>query len=97
MLTPGSGVVLLLVVLLAAGVLLSPPGRRMVGAVGRSVWRWPGLIRSELRGDAPLDAATPDGGETPQDRHDTTPEIPVVRDEPLPQTRGLPQLGRPTR
>ncbi|MBP2370905.1 hypothetical protein [Pseudonocardia parietis] len=91
MFAPGTGGVVLLavVLLLAAVVLVSPAGRRAATSVLGSVVRWPGLIRSELRGDAPLGDA---------DRRDeTTPEIPVVRDEPLPPTRTFPQLRLPER
>lgn len=88
MFAPGhGGVVLTVALLLVVVALVSPPGRRAAQAAIGSVGRWPGLIRSELRGDAPLDAD--------ERRLDsTTPEIPVVDDPPLPPTRSLPQVGR---
>ncbi|MFP5068455.1 hypothetical protein ACLFMI_02145 [Pseudonocardia nantongensis] len=83
------GVVTLAVVLLVAVVaLLSPAGRRVATSALGSVGRWPALIRAELRGKAPL---------SDDPRGDTTPDIPVVADESLPPTRGLPQVGRPRR
>lgn len=86
--TGSGGVVTLAVVLLAvAVVLVSPAGRRGAAAALGSVGRWPALIRAELRGNAPLSAD--------EHRGDTTPDIPVVADEPLPPTRGLPQAGPP--
>ncbi|OLL84206.1 MULTISPECIES: hypothetical protein [unclassified Pseudonocardia] len=91
MLVSGTGGVTALAValLLVVVALLSPPGRRAAHAVFSSVGRWPGLIRSELRGDAPLEA-----GEQADRRDDTTPDIPAVRAEP-PATRTFPQVGRP--
>ncbi|MET0189162.1 MAG: hypothetical protein ABW212_09205 [Pseudonocardia sediminis] len=76
-----STVVLLAVVVLVVVAALSRPGRRAAAAGIAAVGRWPGLIRSELRGAAPLerDAVT-----------DTTPDIPPV-------TRGLPIVERPDR
>ena len=90
MFAPGTGGVVFLAValLLVVVALLSPAGRRATVAALGSVVRWPGLIRSELRGDAPLG----DGGR----RDDTTPEMPAVRDDP-PPTRAFPQVGRPER
>ena len=92
MFAPGTGGVVLLAValLLVAVVLISPAGRRAASAAIGSVGRWPGLIRSELRGHAPLDDSVR--------RDDTTPEIPAVREEePPPRTRAFPQVERPDR
>lgn len=72
---------LAVVVLGAVVVLVSPPARRAWTAGAAAVGRWPGLIRAELRGAAPLQ----------QDPvADTTPDIPPV-------TRGLPITERPDR
>jgi hypothetical protein len=86
---PGGVVPLAVALLLIVVALLSPPGRRATRAVLSSVGRWPGLIRSELRGDAPLDPA-----DRAERRDDTTPDIPPVPDRPLPSTRAFPQVGR---
>lgn len=94
MFASGSGVVVTLAVVLVAvvAVLVSPAGRRTTASALGSVGRWPALIRAELRGNGPLSA---------EDRRaDTTPDIPVVVvgvDEPLPPTRGFPQVGHPGR
>lgn len=74
-------VVLLAVVVLVAVAVLSPPGRRAWTAGLAAVGRWPGHIRSELRGAAPLER---------DPVSDTTPDIPPV-------TRGLPITERPDR
>lgn len=74
-----STVVLSAVVALVALAVLSRPGRRAGAAGIAAVGRWPGLIRSELRGAAPLERDTVT---------DTTPDIPPV-------TRGLPIVERP--
>lgn len=103
---PGTGGVVLLAValLLVVAALASPPGRRAAAAALGSVGRWPRLIRSELRGDAPLDAGELDAGQrrddtppepAPDAAPATRPDIPAVRDEPLPPTRTFPQLQRP--
>ncbi|MBC3190105.1 hypothetical protein H7X46_03390 [Pseudonocardia sp. C8] len=91
MFAPGTGGLVLLAVsaLLVVAALVSPPGRRAAAAAIGSVGRWPALIRSELRGDAPLD----DRGH----RDDTTPELPAVRDEPPRPTRVFPQVELPDR
>lgn len=88
MFASSSGVVTLTLVLIAvAAVAVSPAGRRAASAAMGSVGRWPALIRSELRGNAPLSAD--------ERRSDTTPDIPAVPDEPLPPTRGFPRVGGP--
>lgn len=93
MFASGSGVVVTLAVVVAAvvAVLASPAGRRATAAALGSVGRWPALIRAELRGNGPLTAE--------ERRAETTPDIPVVvaADEPLPPTRGFPQVGHPRR
>lgn len=98
---PGTGGVVLLAValLLVVAALASPAGRRAAAAALGSVGRWPRLIRSELRGDAPLDAGERRDDTPPEPAPDaapaTRPDIPAVRDEPLPPTRTFPQLQRP--
>lgn len=90
MFATASGVLTLAVVLVVVVVaLVSPAGRRAATTALGSVGRWPALIRAELRGNAPLSADDPRG--------DTTPDIPAVGDEPLPPTRGLPQVGQSRR
>lgn len=91
------------VVLIGAAVLLvaavaSPPGRRAAAAGFGAVGRWPALIRSELRGAAPLQRDPAEGGADAADAADTAdtdhatsrtmPDIPPV-------TRGLPVVDRP--
>lgn len=76
-----STVVLMAVLVLVAAVALSRSARRAGAAGMAAVGRWPGLIRSELRGAAPLERDTV---------ADTTPDIPPV-------TRGLPVVERPDR
>ena len=76
-----STVVLSAVVALVALAVLSRPGRRAGAAGIAAVGRWPGLIRSELRGAAPRERA-------PGTVTDTTPAIPPV-------TRGRPSVARP--
>lgn len=86
-------VVALLVVL----VLARPSGRTAVTALAGQVARWPGLIRAELRGAAPLRVDGADGTDAGPSTGDTTPDIPVVtRDIPA-MTRGFPVVERPDR
>lgn len=98
---PGTGGIVLLAValLLVVAALASPAARRAGVAALGSVGRWPRLIRSELRGDAPLDAGERRDDTPPEPAPDvapaTRPDIPAVRDEPLPPTRTFPQLQRP--
>lgn len=76
-------------------VVARPAGRDAVAALAGQVARWPGMIRAELRGAAPLgvedtvDGAVDGAGAQPS-TGDTTPDIPVV-------TRGLPLVERPDR
>lgn len=80
----GTATVVALLAVVALGVVavvLSPPARRAATAGIGAVGRWPGLIRAELRGAAPLQR-DPVG--------DTTPDI-------TPVTRGLPIVQRPDR
>ncbi|MEJ8280425.1 hypothetical protein [Pseudonocardia spirodelae] len=97
MFAPGHGGVVVLaaaLLLVVVAVLARPAGRRAAAAALGSVGRWPALIRAEMRGDAPLSSAR---AADPVDdrRFDTTPEMPAVRDEPLPPTSAFPQVGRP--
>jgi hypothetical protein len=87
--TVAMAVVALLVVLVVA----LPAGRGAVAVIAGHVVRWPGMIRAEMRGAAPLAV---DGGIEAPERDarpavgETTPDIPVV-------TRGLPVVERPDR
>ncbi|MFP5023053.1 hypothetical protein [Pseudonocardia phyllosphaerae] len=76
--SPGGIVTLVIVLVAVVAALVSPPGRKAAATAVDSVVRWPSLIRSELRGNAPL---------ADEPRHDTTtPDIPVVP-EPGPDVR----------
>lgn len=86
---------LAVVVLLVVVVLATSAGRDAVTALAGQVARWPGMIRAELHGAAPLgvDVVADDGTSCARARPsagDTTPDIPVV-------TRGLPAVERPDR
>jgi hypothetical protein len=80
--------------LLVVLVLARPAGRGALAALAGQVARWPGMIRAEMRGAAPLGVDGSDGpvdGTDPRRRPgDTTPDIPVV-------TRGFPVVQRPDR
>lgn len=81
--------------LLVMLVLALPAGRGAVVALAVQVARWPGMIRAEMRGAAPLgvDGGTDGRVDVPGARRstgDTTPDIPAV-------TRGLPVVERPDR
>lgn len=74
--------------LLVVLVIALPSGRGAVVALVRQAALWPGLIRAELRGAAPLRV---DGAEPGRpSMGDTTPDIPAI-------TRGLPVVDRPDR
>lgn len=84
-------VALAVVALLVVLVLARPAGRGAVTALAGQVARWPGMIRAELRGAAPLGVdGGADGADARPSAGDTTPDIPVV-------TRGLPVVERPDR
>lgn len=84
-------VALAVVVLLVALVLALPAGRGAVRALACQIARWPGMIRAELRGAAPLGVdGGVDAGRPRPSTGDTTPDIPVV-------TRSFPVVERPDR
>ena len=77
------------VALFGVVVLALPSGRGAVAAFAGQVARWPGMVRAELRGAAPLGVDVGvDDLEARSSTGDTTPDIPVV-------TKGLPVVERP--
>lgn len=102
----GTVVLLGAVVLLIAAV-ASPPGRRATAAGFGAVGRWPALIRSELRGAAPLQrdpsedadngADTADGAEGAGGAGAADDATSRTRPDIPPVTRGLPVVDRPDR